>query len=84
MTHIANTCLCVPEYVPGVRTMVKNPDIEACNFYEHATCVNYIYYYFDPIVAHCLPGCLEGTYEKSNLQVFFKNIESKLKKLIDF
>jgi len=53
MTHIADVCMCVPEYVPNVRSVVNIPDIKACNFYEHATCVSYVNFYFDPIVASC-------------------------------
>ena len=73
MTHIAEVCLCVPDYVPDIRTIVNDTTIKGCNFYEHSTCVNYIHYYFDPIVAHCEPGCLEGNYEQARIQVRFSN-----------
>ena len=48
MTHIAETCMCIPEYVPNIRQIVPDLDIVACNFYEHATCVSYVHFYFDP------------------------------------
>jgi len=69
MNHIADTCLCVPEYVPYVRNVVGNQSLKACNFYEHSTCVSYIRSYFDPIVAKCLPACLNSEYKRNIIQV---------------
>ena len=57
-SHIAEVCLCVPEYIPDVYEILENRKIKACNFYEHATCVSYVRYYFDPAVADCITGCL--------------------------
>ena len=68
MTHIADVCLCVPEYVPNVREIVNQPDIKGCNFYEHATCVSYVNYYFDPVVSPCLPACLNSVYYSSRIE----------------
>ena len=61
--------MCIPEYVPNVRTIVNHTDVKACNFYEHATCVAYVYYYYDPDTAQCLPGCLDSAFEPVKMQV---------------
>ena len=68
MTHIADVCLCVPEYVPNVRQVINNSELKACNFYEHATCVSYVNYYFDPIVSECMPACLNSNYYQTRIQ----------------
>ena len=69
MHHIVDTCLCVPEYVPEIREIVKNWTIKACNFYEHATCVSYVRSYFDPSVAGCLPACTTSDYKRFSVLV---------------
>ena len=73
MNQIADVCLCVPDYVPNVRSIVNSTRLKECNFYEHATCVNYVHYYFDPTIAHCLPACMETTFEQTRIQVWFFN-----------
>jgi len=68
MTHIADVCLCIPEYVPNVRQVINQSTIKACNFYEHATCVSYVKYYFDPTVVQCLPACSNSVYYRARIQ----------------
>ena len=74
MSHIADVCSCVPEYVPNVRSMIENSTLRACNFYEHATCVSYVNFYFDPVVSHCIPACLDSEYFQSRIQVLLTKL----------
>ena len=47
--------------------------IKGCNYFEFATCVSYVYSYFDPsMVRQCLPGCTDSGYEQSRIQVFIQ------------
>ena len=66
---VFQVCGCVAEYVPNVREIVGNLNARACNFYEFATCVSYIYTDFEPAKAGCLPACIESDYEISQIQV---------------
>ena len=69
---MAHVCMCIPEYVPDVRTIINDSDAKACNFYEHATCVAYVYYYYDLGTAQCLPGCIDSAYEPVKMQVIMQ------------
>ena len=68
MTHVADVCGCIPEYVPNVREVINKPAIKGCNFYEHATCVSYVMYYFDPVVSPCLPACINSIYYRARIE----------------
>ena len=68
MEHVAHICHCIPEYVPNIRDIVKHK-MKGCNFYEHSTCVTYVYFYFDSMQESCLPACLDSTYEQARMQV---------------
>lgn len=65
----SNPFICVPEYIPEVRTIVDDPNIKWCNFYEHATCVSYVEYYFDPRIVQCVPACFNSKYTTTAIQV---------------
>ena len=58
----------MPEYIPNIRKLLDEPTRKGCNFYEHATCVSYVLYYFDPIVTHCKPSCLNSEYAIARIQ----------------
>ena len=68
MREIAHVCLCIPDYIPNAQEFVKSDCIKSCNFYEHATCVAYVYYYFDGQTGRCDPGCIHSAYESNRIQ----------------
>ena len=69
MAHVADTCLCVPGYIPNIRSIINDTSLPDCNYYTHASCVSYIRSSFDPSVANCLPGCISSGYKRFGIEV---------------